>query len=139
MTLNISPLKKAINSLEKSINVITVKLNADSTSADEIEVLKAGVIQAFEFSYELCWKFMKRWLEINVSSEAVDGVARIELFRQSAEVHLITDVEKWMSFHKARNRTSHIYDENVAEEVFLCSTEFLLYAKDFLKRMEAKI
>ena len=24
--------------------------------------LKAGVIQNFEVAYELCWKFIKRWL-----------------------------------------------------------------------------
>jgi nucleotidyltransferase substrate binding protein (TIGR01987 family) len=137
MDLNISSLIKAISSLERSINVVA-KIDKN-TDADQMETLRAGVIQAFEFSYELCWKFMKRWIEINVSSESVDGVTRIELFRVSAENRLIVDVTKWMEFHRARNKTSHIYDEDVAFDVFNTSVEFLPFAKDFLKRLEQRL
>lgn len=76
--------------------------------------LKAG-IQNFEVAYELCWKFIKRWLEHNVSPNAVAGVSRRELFRYAAENLLIRDVDQWMDFHAARNKTSHIYDQAVAE------------------------
>jgi len=138
MSLEISSLKRGIASLERAINVGLAKQADDKTSIDEMETIKAGVIQNFEFTYELCWKFMKRWIEENINSEIVDGVTRRELFRISAENKLIIDVNKWMEFHKARNSTSHIYDEKIADEVFAAAMSFLPYAKDFFIRIEQR-
>ncbi|WP_079423734.1 nucleotidyltransferase substrate binding protein [Clostridium oryzae] len=138
MSLEISSIKRALASLERAINVVTSKKGDTRTSIDEIKTIEAGVIQNFEFTYELCWKFMKRWIEENVSPEIVDGVTRRELFRVSAENRLIDDVNKWMEFHRARNSTSHIYDNEIAEEVFQASLSFLPYAKDFVVRLEQR-
>lgn len=138
MSLEISSLRKGIASLERAINVVVGKQADANTSIDEIETIKAGVIQNFEFTYELCWKFMKRWIEQNVNSDVIDGVTRRELFRVSAESRLIIDVTKWMEYHKARNSTSQIYDEKIAEEVFAAALSFLPYAKDFLNRLEQR-
>jgi len=138
MSLEISSLRKGIGSLERAINVAVGKQADDKTSKDEMETIEAGVIQNFEFTYELCWKFMKRWIEENINSEIIDGVTRRELFRVSAESKLILDVNKWMEFHKARNSTSHIYDEKIAAEVFAASLSFLPFAKDFLTRLEQR-
>lgn len=136
MSINLNSLKKAISSLEKAINVAIKWQNKESINADELETIKAGVIQNFEFVYEQCWKLMKRWLEENVNPESVDGITRKELFRMGIENKLIIDFEKWMEFHYARNLTSHTYDQKTADEVFVVAVEFLPYAKEFFERME---
>ena len=95
MALELESLQGAIHSLESAIGVVRQKQDPGSgTSAAELEVIRAGVIQSFEFTYELCWKFMKRWLEDNLGSAYVDGVPRRELFRLAAENRLLTDVER---------------------------------------------
>ena len=104
----------------------------------ELEVIRAGVIQSFSVTYELCWKFMKRWLEENVGSSYVDGVPRRELFRLAAENLLLTDVDRWMDVHQARNRASHIYDPQVAESVLVMALALLPDAIDVLQRLEAR-
>ena len=58
----------------------------DGLAVRLIYTIAAGVIQNFAFTYELCWKFMKRWIEENVNSEIVDGVTRRELFRKAKNV-----------------------------------------------------
>lgn len=137
MQLELSSLKKAIDSLEKTLIVYNRKKD-ENTDIDELEVIKAGVIQNFEFTYELCWKFMKRWIENNISNEEADGITRRELFRIGAENRLIDDIDQWMEYHKARNISAHTYDEDVAEKVFTVSKDFLASAKNFFERLEKR-
>lgn len=132
-------------SLRKSVVALNAVLGKSDDAAfmrglDEIarNAIKSGVILHFEFTYEFCWKFMKRWLETNVSPTAADGVTRRELFRQAAEQRLIGDVERWMRHHDARNRTSHTYDPEIAESVYLAAHDFAPDAKAFLEALTAR-
>lgn len=134
MPLELDSLKKAVAAL----NDVLAKSDdvAFMSGIDEVarNAIKSGAIQHFEFTYELCWKFMKRWLEMNVSVSAVDGVTRRELFRQAAEQRLITDVEQWMRHHAARNLTSHTYEGAIAEQVYIAAHDF---AKDAVRLVKA--
>lgn len=138
MKLDLSSLKRAIGSMEKALQITEGKFIQQDISTDEIELLKAGVIQNFEITYELCWKFMKRWIESNVSAEVVDGVPRKELFRLAAENRLITDVDEWMEYHRARNISSHIYDHKISDEVYQISQKFSGAASQLLKNLEMR-
>ena len=112
--LDFSSLKSAVASLRRSIAVAQSAEKMRFTS-DHKETIRAGVIQNFEFTYELCWKFMKRWLEVNLGPVYVDGITRKELFRIAAENRLLDDVEDWMDYHATRNKTIHAYDPSTAE------------------------
>ena len=136
MNLDLTSLYKSINSLDRAINVYEKESISNDKNSDLMQTLSAGVIQNFEFTYELCWKFMKRWLDENIGSTVADGVTRRELFRLSAENKLINDVDKWMEFHRSRNLTSHTYDEKTADEVLAYAIKFVIYAKDFLKNFD---
>lgn len=138
MSLNLNSLKKAVSSLERAIKVASSNKIKGKVNTDEEEVIRAGVIQNFEFTYELCWKFMKRWLEINISSAVVDGVSRKELFRMAAESRLISDVEAWFEYNKSRNETAHTYDWKTAEDVYDAAIRFAVDARSFLKVLEER-
>jgi len=137
MILELSGLKRAVESLERAVET-TASPEAEALSERAREVLRAGVIQNFEFTYELCWKFIKRWLERNIGATYVDGVTRRELFRRGAENALIDDVDGWMDYHHARNETSHTYNQDTAEEVFEHAKRFLGDAKALLAILEKK-
>lgn len=136
MKLEMSSLKKAIDVLNRSVQVYHA-LPADAVE-DLRNTVQAGVIQNFEVAYELCWKMMKRWLEVNLGKTDVDGVTRRQLFRLSAEHLLINDVDQWMEYHRSRNETSHTYDGSTADDVFSVSGEFLETAKRFLVTIESR-
>lgn len=136
--LDLASLKKAVNSLKTALNVACSDEQMHKMSKDAQNTIKAGVIQNFEFTYELCWKFMKRWLGNNLGSAYVDGVNRRELFRLGVEHHLISDIDNWMEYHDKRNETAHTYDEATAEEVFESAIKFLKDAEELLLNIEKR-
>ena len=138
MALDLNSLQKAVSSLERAVRVALSPERMNGLDADTQETIRAGVIQNFEFTYELCWKLMTRWLAANVGPTYVDGITRRALFRLSAEYRLIRDVDLWMDFHKDRNRTSHTYNEETAIEVFGSATDFVHEAKRFLEEIGAR-
>jgi len=136
MNLDLSSFRKAIGSLQRTLQVAYDQNFMSGLSDSQKNAIRAGVIQNFEFTYELCWKFMRRWLDANLGSTYVVGVTRRQLFRLSAENKLLDDVDKWMEYHDARNETSHTYDENRAEEVFKTACKFIADAETLLKALE---
>jgi len=135
MGLSYTSLEKSIIALENGIEVYN-KRKITAENEEEIEIIKSGVIQNFEVSYEISWKLMKKYLEENIGATAVDGVSRKELFRIAAQNKLIEDIEKWFVFHEARNMTSHDYDGLKAEDVFKEAIIFPEYARKLYERLE---
>ena len=138
MPLELSSLRNsvaALNAVLATSNDVKIMRGLNDITQNAI---KSGVIQHFEFTYEICWKFMKRWLKMNISPNAADGVTRRELFRLAAENLLIVDVDQWMRHDKARNLTSHTYDQEVAKNVYLAAHDFALDAQKLLDALEAR-
>ena len=138
MALDLTSLDKAVATLKRAVTEAGSSEFMDRLTDVQREIVRAGVIQNFEFTYELCWKFMKRWLERNLGSSHVDGVSRRELFRLAMEHHLIQDSAIWFDYHEARNKTAHTYDEETAMAVFTVATQFLGDAGKFLKALVAR-
>ena len=137
MPLDLTSLANSVNSLREAIDVYHKAESLNSADDPILKVLRAGVIQNFETTYELAWKMMKRWLEKNVRADLVSGKPQIELYRRAAEYGLIEDVEDWMSFHRARNRTSHVYGESLANEVMAQAILFRPFAETLSAYLEA--
>lgn len=138
MKLDTTSLNRALISYENALNFAINRLNCENVSEVEMNVIKAGVIQNFEFTYELCWKFMKRWLESNLMPGLLDGSSRKELFRNALENKLISDFDRWVKYHELRNTTSHTYNYEIADEIYDISTEFYADARNLYEQIEAK-
>lgn len=136
LPLDLSRLRNAITSLKKAI--CFKEESKKNFVQDHDDIIRAAVIKNFEFTYELCWKFMARWLEENGAGTAIDGIPMKELFRIAAEQRLIEDPKVWFGFHKARNQTAHTYDDEVAQKVFETVLNFEGEAEKLLKNLEAK-
>ena len=134
--LDFTALEKAIARLDESLKVVDEF--STTKSSPLIRTLMSGVVQHFEFTYELSWKFVKRWLGENLGKSQVDGLSRQALFRLAAEYQLIESVENWMLFHRARNETSHTYNENTADEIFQIAIQFLPEATKLLDALKSK-
>jgi nucleotidyltransferase substrate binding protein (TIGR01987 family) len=138
VSLDLSSLAKAIIALERGLNTYIQRFD-EELSISEKELLRAGVLKFFESTLKLCWKYMKRWLEANLSPDITNGLNRQKFFKICAENLFIDNVNKWMKFYQARNVASFNYDENIANEVLTIAKKFFPYAKICLKRLEERI
>jgi nucleotidyltransferase substrate binding protein (TIGR01987 family) len=134
MALDLENLDAAVGALERALGETAFSPAYVTLSSGTREVLRAGVIQCFEVAYEMCWKFMKRWLEVDAGVQ-LDGKTRRELFRYAAEHALLGDVDVWMEFHHSRNLTSHTYSTATADDVYAKAVAFMPHAKTFATRM----
>jgi nucleotidyltransferase substrate binding protein (TIGR01987 family) len=101
--------------------------------------IKTGVIKNFEFTYELCWKFTRRWLRENALPEEADiPRTRKELFRTAARYRLIESPLSWFRYGDARNLTAHTYNEEVAFDIYATVSDFLKDAQKLLNNLEKR-
>jgi len=138
MPLDLSSLQRAVSALEQTLQA---EADADADprlSGIQRNAIRSGVVQHFELTYELCWKFMKRWLVGPGGRADLDGLPRKELFRIAAQERLIDDVAAWFEFHTARNLTAHTYDKAVSDQVVAAGRRFLQFAVAFAAELERR-
>ena len=131
-----------LNSFEKACEALKLALELYDKSAlapDSAErvLLRDGVIQRFEFTFELSWKMIRRYLDI-YGLEKADSLNNKDLFRVGREQGLIEAPERWFHFLKMRNQTTHVYDKEKAAEVFSAAREFLPDCLYLLGRLKEK-
>ena len=73
-----------------------------------------SLIKRFEFSYEMAWKLMMSYEKENGISEILGSR---DVIRQAFKLSLINNGEAWLEMVDTRNRTSHLYDEEMATDV----------------------
>jgi nucleotidyltransferase substrate binding protein (TIGR01987 family) len=78
------------------------------------ELEKQGMIQAFEYTYELAWNMMKDYFE-DQGETTIFGSR--DAFRLAFKRGLIENGEAWMAMITSRTLTSHTYNEEIAEEI----------------------
>lgn len=74
------------------------------------DVVRDGVIQRFEFTYELAWKTTKVYLE---DIGIVDINSPKAIIKEAYAQRLITNEDNWLLMLKDRNMTSHMYKEEM--------------------------
>jgi nucleotidyltransferase substrate binding protein (TIGR01987 family) len=72
----------------------------------------SGLVKAFEFTFELAWKTLKDFLEVN----GVDSKTPREVIKQAFSSEIIEDGHMWMIMLEKRNEFSHTYDEAEANK-----------------------
>ena len=98
--------RKALSQLKNAIELKHQKALSDLENQ--------GLIQSFEFTYELGWNTLKDYLVW----QGIEGiVGSRDTIREAFSRGLIADGEVWMKMLVDRNRTSHTYNEKTANEI----------------------
>ena len=81
---------------------------------DETEIVRDAVIQRFEFTFEMAWKTLFRYLTGQGERVAEKAWA---VLPEAFQSQLIEDAETWDRMRELRNQTSHEYDQQKAIDV----------------------
>ena len=95
--------KKALHQLQKAVEMPVLS-----------DIEKEGLVQRFEYTFELSWNVIKDFLEEKGNSNILGSKDAIRL---AFKLGLINDGEIWMDMVNSRRLSSHTYDEHTANEI----------------------
>jgi len=121
--INLEVLKKANNMLAKFMK------------NDKTEQEQAGIIQSFEYCYELSWKIMKKVLH----SEGLEVSTPKQVIREAGAAKIIDDVKLWIEFANNRNLTVHTYNELILKDIMKIIPQFKEELSKLIKELEDRV
>ena len=119
--IQLDELKRAIRRLREALDL------------PKSDIIRDSVIQRFEFTVELSWKALQRYLKASGISESLTPK---NTFREAAKLGVVSDPESWIRFIDARNLSSHTYKESLAEEVYARALTLPPFAEELVLAME---
>lgn len=106
---------------QKALNQLTSGL-APYPNLNELE--KDGVIQRFEFTFELAWKTLQDYLAQQAGYVDVKGPRPV--LKQAVQDGLLMDGYTWIQMLDRRNALTHVYDETESRDILeVVSTTYL--------------
>jgi len=115
------------NNFSKALKQLTKFIEKGELS----ELEQQGLIQSFEYNYELAWNTIKDFYE-NQGEIGIQGSR--DAIRMAFRRELIADGDIWMKMIKSRTLTSHTYNEEIAEEIVTAILSD--YYNEFVKLQE---
>ncbi|MGL5353748.1 MAG: nucleotidyltransferase substrate binding protein [Clostridium sp.] len=100
--------KQRFNNFEKATNQLQEFIELGQLNKFEVQ----GLIQCFEYTFELAWKTMKDYLE----EEGFEVKSPRATIQTAFQIELILDGHVWIDALEKRNLMAHTYDESVANE-----------------------
>ena len=138
MSLDLKSLESAIKQLEEALTLY------DRASAEGDLLLqkhmRTAAIKSFEFTYEITFKMIRRYLEkISASPEAVGDMTFSSVIREAFGRDLVcSDISVWRKYRKNHGITSHTYNEDKAQKVFDGIDDFLQDMRYTLAQLQAR-
>lgn len=107
--------------------------NAFNLYSELSDLEKEGLIQRFEYTFELAWKTLKDYLEAN----GVIAKFPKETIKQSFKNEIIVDGEIWLEMLENRNLSVHTYEKEtfnlLTEKIHLEYFEAIKQVHNYLK------
>jgi nucleotidyltransferase substrate binding protein (TIGR01987 family) len=103
--------KQRFQNFDRAYKLLADALKNGPQSLSLLE--KQGVVQRFEFTFELAWKTLKDYLESSGLRLALQLPRHV--IKEAFAAGLLPDGQVWIDMLDYRNRLSHVYDEAVFE------------------------
>jgi nucleotidyltransferase substrate binding protein (TIGR01987 family) len=92
-------------------------------------------VKRFEFTYEMAWKTIKRYLDY----EGIEARFPRACFKEAYSQKLITDQQVWLDMIEQRNLSSHVYNQDELAGILVRLAEFRGAFEGLLQQLEKRI
>lgn len=99
--------KQRFENFERALALLEEASRRPPKSLSDLE--KEGLIQRFEYTFELAWKTLKDYLEYSGVSLA-EGTPR-SVIKEAFAARIVEDGQLWIDMLDHRNLMSHAYDK----------------------------
>lgn len=101
------------------------------------DLTRDGIIQRFEFTFELAWKTLKSVFE----DEGLIGLNSPKtVLREAFAAGLIRDEELWLAMLDDRNATVHVYKEQLSKDIYdRIQGKYVVALKELADRIKTRI
>lgn len=93
------------------------------------------VVKRFEFTYEISWKTIKRYMDFI----GIDCQNPRSCFKEALVQGLITDETVWLDMIERRNLSSHIYDQDEIKEILQRLNDYVKAFEELKGHIETKL
>ena len=94
--------------------------------------MRDATIQRFEFTYELCWKTLKGYLE---DIHGVRAITPRLVFKEAFALDIIENESIFLEMIESKNTLSHTYNEDQARSIYLKCGIYLKEMKSIAKNL----
>ena len=98
--------QQRFNNFQRAFLLLREAMEMDRENLSQLE--KEGIIQRFEFTFELAWKVLKDRMEFD--GIVLDKISPKAVIRQAYATKYINDAQTWLKMIGDRNLMSHTYD-----------------------------
>ena len=98
--------KQRFSNFSRALSLLREAMEEDLSSLKQLE--KEGIIQRFEYTFELAWKVLKDKMEFD--GIVLDQISPKAVVRQAFAAKYINDPDTWLKMIGDRNLMSHTYD-----------------------------
>lgn len=123
-------MEELFNSFKNALKRLDEALKEEKTALN-----RDAAIQRFEFTIELAWKCIQKFL----GEQKIICRSPKECLKESFKFGLIGDDPKWLEAFDDRNLTAHTYNEKIAETIYGRLPDYLEIFNNLKDSLEDKI
>ena len=98
---------------------------------------RGAIINAFQYTFELWWKTMQKYMQ---EQELLEELGPAATMRGAFHYQFIDDGDSYMTMLKDRNLITHTYKENVASDIYVNIKErYVELLEEFIQEYDQKI
>lgn len=124
---------ESYESFKKAYEKLSEFINTDNGTEKD----RAAIIHAYEYTFELWWKSLQRYLQ---DYETISEHGPGSTIRNATQYGILEDGTAYMDMLRDRNLISHTYKENVAIEIHeRITSKHIKTLTKFIERFDKKI